>query len=76
MCKGYFIKVILLFHYFLVCLSVQPVTDTGIYLPELKEQNDDSDKDINGVIKGLLFGTVKKYFCKVNMKEGEGELSM
>lgn len=71
MCRGYFIKVILLFCYFLVCLSVQPVTDTEIYLQELKEENEVSVKDINGGIKASLFGTVKRYFCKVDMKEGE-----
>lgn len=71
MCRGYFIKVILLFYYFLVCLSVQPVTDTEIYLQELKEENAVSVMDIDSRIKGSLYGTIKRYICKVDMKEGE-----
>nr|XP_026492003.1 uncharacterized protein LOC113397745 [Vanessa tameamea] len=67
-------KIIILFYFFRVCLSSQPVTDLKEDVSYLSEIKDDEVDFIGGceILNGSLFKTVQKYYCRAEIK-GESD---
>ncbi|XP_047539260.1 uncharacterized protein LOC125072655 [Vanessa atalanta] len=67
-------KIIILFYFFRVCLSSQPVTDLKEDVSYLSEIKDDEVDFIGGgeILSGSLFKTVQKYYCRAEI-EGESD---